>query len=323
MPRHLRTTLPLVGLVGNSGAWLIPAWALTGAEPTAQQAAFFEAKIRPVLEANCFQCHSHKGGKNKGHLMVDSLGIFLKGGDSGSALVPGDPDKSLVVKAIGYTDDELRMPPKGKLPNDEIARLRDWIKMGAPWPGSSSEKSVRSVGKITPEDRQWWAFQPLKSHTLPKVSDPAWCKNPVDCFIRARLDAEGIEPSSPADRTALIRRVTFDLIGLPPSPEDVAAFVADPAPDAYERLIDRLLASPRYGERWARHWLDLVRYGESDGFRLDEYRPYAWRYRDYVVASFNNDKPYDHFVREQLAGDEIAPDDPDALIATGFLRHTI
>ena len=304
-----------------TGYW--PCGVVRGAEPTAGQAEFFEKKIRPLLENNCFQCHSHKSGKSKGHLVVDTLGALLKGGESGPALVPGQPEKSLLIKAITYEDDELRMPPKGKMSDENIALLREWVKMGAPWPGSSSEKIVRAPGKITDEDRQWWAFQPVRVAPLPQVSDATWKKNPVDRFIRQRLDKEGLKPSPPAPRATLIRRVTFDLTGLPPTPEEVAAFVADESADAYEKLVDRLLASPRYGERWGRHWLDLARYAESDGFRIDDYRPFAWRYRDYVIKSFNSDKPYDQFVREQIAGDEIAPDDPDALVATGFLRHTI
>jgi len=307
----------MFGLV-FTGAGMVAA-----SEPNPQQAVFFEKQIRPLLETNCFQCHSHKSAKTKGHLAVDSLGALLKGGDSGPALVPGQPEKSLLIKAIHYENEDLRMPPKGKLPNGQIALLTDWIKMGAPWPGSKAEKTVRTPGKIIDADRQWWAFQPVRIQQVPKVADPQWGRHPVDCFIREKLDAEGLQPSPCADRATLIRRVTFDLIGLPPTPEETAAFLADSSADAYEKLVDRLLASPRYGERWARHWLDLVRYAESDGFRLDEYRPYAFRYRDYVVQSFNNDKPYDQFVREQLAGDEIAPDDPNVLVATGFLRHTI
>jgi hypothetical protein len=296
--------------------------ARAGSEPTPRQEEFFEKKVRPLLEANCFACHSHKSGKSKGHLVLDSRGALLQGGESGPAVVPGRPDASLVMKAVGYQDEDLRMPPKGKLAADQIAILKEWIQMGAPWPGASA-KVTRAPGKITDTDRQWWSFQPLARPALPKVSDAAWSNNPVDRFIRQRLDREGLQPSPPADRVALIRRLTFDLVGLPPTPEEVEAFVADTAPDAYEKLVDRLLGSPRYGERWARHWLDLVRYAESDGFRQDAYRPDAWRYRDYVIRAFNSDKPYDRFVREQLAGDEVAPDDPEVLVATGFLRHTI
>jgi hypothetical protein len=325
MPRRAVSCCLRLGLFGilTLGLWLFHADTGFGSEPTAEQAEFFNKKIRPLLETNCFTCHGHKSGKSKGHLVVDSLGALLKGGDSGPAIAPGRPEDSLLLKAVGYRDEDLRMPPKGKLADDQVAMLRDWVKMGAPWPGSSEEKATRTPGKITAADRQWWAFKPLRVPALPRPSDPAWQHNPIDCFIRQRLDAEGLQPAPPADRAALIRRVTFDLIGLPPTPEEVAAFVSDASPDAYETLVERLLANPRYGERWARHWLDLVRYAESDGFRHDAYRPNAWRYRDYVIRAFNSDKPYDRFVREQLAGDEIAPDDPEALVATGFLRHTI
>jgi cytochrome c553 len=325
MPRRAVSSSLRLGLFSilTFGLCLFDAGAGFGSEPTPEQAELFSKKIRPLLENNCFACHSHKSGKSKGHLVVDSLGALVKGGDSGPAIVPGQPEASLLIKAVGYREEDLRMPPKGKLSDDQIAMLHDWVKMGAPWPGSSEEKVARTPGKITAADREWWAFKPVHMPPVPRPGDPAWQQNPVDCFIRQRLDAEGLQPAPPADRATLIRRVTFDLIGLPPTPEEVAPFVSDPSPDAYEVLVERLLASPRYGERWARHWLDLVRYAESDGFRHDAYRPNAWRYRDYVIRAFNNDKPYDRFVREQLAGDEIAPDDPEALVATGFLRHTI
>ncbi len=323
MPRRARLyCLGTLGIALLTVSWLTFR-ASQASEPPGHEAELFEKKIRPLLETNCFACHSHKSGKSKGHLVVDSLGALLKGGDSGPAVVPGQPDKSLLLKAIGYQDEDLQMPPKGKLDKEQVALVREWIKMGAPWPGSADEKAVRSVGKISDADRKWWAFQPLKAFPPPNVSDPAWAKNPIDQFIYARLTAEGLKSAPPADRATLIRRLTFDLIGLPPTPEEVDAFLSDNSTDAYEKLVDRLLASPRYGERWARHWLDLARYAESDGFRQDEYRPNAWRYRDYVIQAFNSDKPYDRFVREQLAGDEIAPDEPSALIATGFLRHTI
>jgi hypothetical protein len=226
---------------------LVPARAGFGSEPTPGQAELFQKKIRPLLEANCFACHSHKSGKSKGHLMVDSLASLLKGGDSGPALAPGRPDESLLLKAVGYQDEELRMPPKGKLAEDQIALLRDWVKIGAPWPGSSDEKTARTSGKITAADRQWWAFQPLRIPSLPGTSDPAWQHNPVDRFIRQRLDAEGLQPSPPADQSTLIRRVTFDLVGLPPTPEEVAAFAGDGSPDAYEKLVDLGAALARPG----------------------------------------------------------------------------
>jgi hypothetical protein len=294
----------------------------SAAEPPREQVEFFEKKVRPVLAEHCFSCHSQQAGKKKGNLTVDSLAGLLKGGDSGPALVPGAPDKSLFIKAVRQTDPDLRMPPKSKLSDGQIASLADWVKRGAPWPGSSTA-TVRPPGKITDEDRRWWAFQPLRRAPIPNVSDAGGSSNPIDRFIGQRLHAEGLKPAPPADRRTLVRRVAFDLTGLPPTPEELDAVLADRSEDWYEKLIDRLLASPHYGERWARHWLDLVRYAESDGFRIDDYRPDAWRYRDYVIRSFNADKPYDRFVREQLAGDELWPDDPDALTATGFLRHWI
>ncbi len=292
-------------------------------EPTPERAEFFRAKVRPVLEAACFKCHSHQANKSKGNLVVDSLASLLKGGESGPALVPGEPEKSLLIKAIRHDDDTLRMPPTGKLSAEQTAILVEWVKIGAPWPGASKQIAKHVPGQITDEDRKWWAFQPLKPIAPPVLDDPAWGKNPIDRFIMSRLRAEGLTPAPPADRLALVRRLSFDAIGLPPTPAEIDAFVADTSADAYEKLVDRLLASPRYGEKWARHWLDLVRYAESDGYRLDEYRPTAWRYRDYVIRSFNADKPYDRFLQEQLAGDELFPDDPEALAATAFLRHWI
>ena len=297
----------------------------SSAKPTAEQAIFFEQKIQPILAEHCFKCHSHAADKIKGGLVLDSLAGALKGGDTGPALVPGKPEASLLVKAIRYSDPDLQMPPKGKkLADEQIAALTKWVKQGAPWPGQDATAAAKPRGKITNEDRQWWAFQPVRESKVPNPADGGWARNPIDKFIFARLKAEGLKPSPPAGREALIRRVYFDLTGLPPSPKEVDEFVADQAPDAYEQLIDRLLLSPRYGERWARHWLDLVRYAESDGYKSDDYRPQVWRYRDYVIQSFNDDKPYNRFVQEQLAGDELWPDDPVAAkVATTFLRHWI
>jgi mono/diheme cytochrome c family protein len=286
--------------------------------PAADANAHFRDRVRPVLEANCFACHSHAAKKAKGGLVLDSRDAVLKGGDSGPAVVPGKPGESLLLKTVRH-DGDVHMPPSGKLAAEDVATLDEWVKQGAVWPGGDTPATAkaRPRGVITDEDRRWWAFQPLKPVNPPVVGD---VPHPIDRFVRARLAAEGLSPSPQADRRALVRRVTFDLTGLPPTPEEVEAFVADNATDAYEKLVDRLLASPRYGERMARLWMDLVRYAESDGFRADDYRPNAWRYRDYLVRSFNQDKPYDRFVAEQLAGDEVAPDDPDALTATGFLR---
>ena len=280
--------------------------------------AFFREKVQPILTAHCFKCHSH-GEKMKANLLVDSRDALLTGGDTGPAIVPGDPAKSLLIEAVGYKNPDLQMPPKGeKLTDAQVATLTQWVKLGAPWPEEPGQKmKSRPRGKITDADRQWWSFQPVAKVT-PPPADP-WCANEIDRFIFASLSAAKLKPAPAANRIALVRRVYFDLTGLPPTPDEAAAFVADNSPDAYAKLVDKLLANPRYGEHWARHWLDLVRYAESDGYRADDYRPNAWRYRDYVIASFNGDKPYDRFVQEQLAGDELWPDSPEARIATGYL----
>ncbi|MBI1347336.1 DUF1549 domain-containing protein [bacterium] len=283
-------------------------------------AQFFEREVRPLLAEHCFQCHGEQ--KQSGGLRLDFHANLMQGGESGPSIVPGKPAESLLIEAIRY--ESYEMPPAGKLPEKEIAILTKWVEMGAPWPGDNRVAGhVHRPGVITDEDRQWWAIQPVKRPELPEVPTNALLHNDIDRFIVAKLQEQGLSPAPQADRTSLIRRVTFDLIGLPPTPAEVEEFVNDPSPDAYERLVDRLLQRPEYGERWARHWLDLVRYADSDGYRLDSYRPNIWRYRDYVINAFNNDKPYDRFVQEQLAGDELFPDDPEALTATGYLRHWI
>jgi len=286
--------------------------------PSPEQIRFFEREVRPVLATHCYKCHG--ADKQKGGLRLDSIAAAVAGGESGAAVVPGKPEESLLVDAINHGSFE--MPPTGKLKDAEIDALTAWVKMGAPWPGGD-EPPPAAVDRsaVTDEDRAFWSFQPVADPPVPNVEHGGWARNPIDHFIFDRLRAEELGPAPEADRVALIRRITFDLTGLPPTPEEVAAFAADPDPLAYEKLVDRLLESPRYGERWARHWLDLVRYADSDGYRQDAYRPNAWRYRDYVIQSFNDDKPYDRFVLEQLAGDEIAPHDPDVVVATGFLRH--
>lgn len=306
----------------------------THAAPSAEALKFFEAKVRPILVQSCQECHAEK--KHKGDLRLDNLPYILHGGSSGPAIVPHKPDASLLIKAVSYADPDMQMPPDDKLPEDQIAILKQWIAIGAPWPEAevAAAKHSRRPGEITAEDRAWWAFQPVKSPPVPKVQPPPQpsgspppasisLPNPIDAFVLAKLQENKLTPSPEADRIELIRRLTFDLHGLPPSPEEVTAFVLDQSPNAYERLVDKLLASPRYGERWAQHWLDLVRYAESDGYRLDSYRPNVWPYRDYIINSLNNDKPYNQFVREQIAGDELAPNDPKTAVATAFLRHTI
>lgn len=283
----------------------------------AEDRELFVKQVRPLLEAHCLKCHSHAAGKSRGELMLDSLAAVKKGGATGPAVVPGQPGKSLLVQAIRYQHEKMKMPPGGKLTDEQIAVLTRWVERGAPWPGGETIATVRPRGQITAADRKFWAFQPLNVTPPPANRETA---HPIDRFLLRPLHAAGLKFAPVAERAALLRRVTFDMHGLPPSPEEIDAFVKDAAPNAWEKVVDRLLASPRYGERWARHWLDLVRYAESDGFRLDEYRPNAWRYRDYVIAAFNKDKPFDRFLREQLAGDELAPDDPEALLATSFLR---
>ena len=285
---------------------------------------FFENSVRPLLTERCIQCHGPN--KQKGGMRLDSIQGLLDGGDNGPAIVPGKPDESHLIEAVNYASWE--MPPDGKLADDEIVALTRWVEMGAPWPGAKVVSSASgSHGKqITDADRAHWAYRPLTKPAVPEVkSQKAGIRtqNAIDAFILDRLNREGLLPAPQADRATLIRRSTFDLIGLPPTLEEIEAFVNDSSPHAFDRMLDRLLSSPHYGERWGRHWLDLVRFAESDGYRQDAFRENAWRYRDYVIRAFNNDKSYDEFVREQLAGDELDPQNPDALIATGFLRNGI
>ena len=288
----------------------------SGVPPPPEQERFFEMKVRPVLAEKCFRCHGPE--EQESGLRLDSRAGALKGGDSGAAVVPHKAEESLLIEAIKY--ESFEMPPSGKLPDDQIAAIEAWVRMGAPWPTGAA---VVPTNKITEEDRAHWAFQPVGAPTVPEVNDEGWCRTEIDHFILRRLEQEGIPPAPEADPVALVRRVYFNLIGLPPTPEEMDAYRGDDAPDKYERLIDHLLDDPRYGEKWARHWLDLVRFAESDGWRQDAFRPEAYRYRDYVIRSFNEGKPYDRFVMEQIAGDEVDPGNPDALAATSFLRHGI
>ncbi|HEY3901000.1 MAG TPA: DUF1549 domain-containing protein [Chthoniobacter sp.] len=281
---------------------------------------FFESEVRPILSHRCFECHSDK--KQKGGLRVDHIGYLKTGGDTGPALVPGKPEESPMIEAVHYQNKDFQMPPKQKLSDAEIAVLEKWIKIGAPWPEDAASKITVTEGGFSDEQRKFWCFQPLAKVSPPKTDSP-WVRNDIDRFIAQKQAELHLDPAPEADRRELVRRVYFDLHGLPPTPEQTEAFVNDPAPDAYEKLVDSLLASPHYGERWAQHWLDLVRYAESDGYNADEYRPTVWPYRDWVIKSLNDDMPYDQFVREQLAGDEIAPNDPNVLIATEYLRNPI
>ena len=301
-----------------SAGWLI--WVLFVAFGLAVRAsepgiALFENRIRPLLVEHCEECHGEK--KQKGGLRLDSREGWMRGGESGPAIVPGDVAGSPLVKALRHEDPEFRMPPERGLSAEQIAEVERWIAGGAQDPRTG----VKATGMSVEEGRRHWAFQPLGPTGGPSVRETAWVKGDIDRFILARLEAEGLSPSSEASREIWIRRVTFDLIGLPPTPEETAAFVGDASVDAWERVVDRLLASPRYGERWARHWLDLARYADTCGFHNDLDRPYAWRYRDYVIRSFNEDKPYGKFVAEQLAGDEVPWADEETLVATGFCRN--
>ncbi|HUS34094.1 MAG TPA: PSD1 and planctomycete cytochrome C domain-containing protein, partial [Verrucomicrobiae bacterium] len=283
---------------------------------------FFESKIRPILVDNCYECHSLQTRKSKGGLTLDTREGLLKGGDTGPAIVAGDPEKSLLIKAVRYTDEELKMPPKNKKLSDEkISYLVEWIKMGAPDP-RAPVAAVSSWDGIYKKASQHWAFQAVKKPELPMVKNGRWAQTPVDAFILAKLEAKKMRPSAKADKRTLIRRASFGLTGLPPTPEEVRAFEADDSPEAWEHVIDRYLASPRYGERWARHWLDVSRYADTKGYVFQEERryPYAYTYRDYVIRAFNADVPYDRFIIEQLAADFLElGDDKRPLAAMGFL----
>lgn len=321
---HLRHSMPSLcvatcvaivigGIIGRSAAAEAP-------PVSAEQAKFFESKVRPLLVENCFKCHSEES--QKGNLRLDARGEMLLGGESGPAIVPGEPENSLLMEAVRH--ESYEMPPSKKLRDDEIAILEKWIQDGAPWPGDDGKFAKRVIGKeFTDEDRAWWSYQPVRQPEVPRIADHEWGRNEIDAFILEQQLKNQLTPAPEATRETLIRRLYFDLLGIPPTPEEVQQFVQNDDPYAYEHLVDELLERPEYGERWARHWLDLVRYADSDGYRADGYRPNAWRYRDYVIQSFNDDKPYDRFVQEQLAGDELFPGDPQALIATGYLRHGI
>ncbi len=275
---------------------------------------FFEKKIRPVLADSCYQCHSAKAKKPAGGLLLDSRDAMLKGGASGQpAIVPGDVEKSLLIKAIRYSDAKLQMPMGGKLSAQIIKDFEAWVKVGAPDP----RKADAAPAYISPYDfneaKKFWSFQPVKDSPLPTVRNKAWIKNPIDNFILTKLEEKKLTPVADADKLTLIRRATFDLTGLPPTPEEIDGFVNDKAPNAFEKVIDRLLAAPAYGEKWGRHWLDLVRYADTAGDNSDYPVPAAYRYRNYVIQAFNKDKPYDQFIREQIAGDILAKYQPPSV----------
>ncbi len=303
-----------------------------GEDKTQGSVEYFEKSVRPILAARCLGCHGPE--KHKGGLRLDSRQAIMTGGTSGPAVVPGNPSESALVDAINYGE-AYQMPPKSKLPASEIAALTDWVKRGAPWgfepSGAIAGKPVAAGDRLSAEEfrerARFWSFQPLKRSAVPRVGmgRPGWVRNPIDAFLLAAMEERKLEPAPEADRRILIRRLSFDLLGLPPRPEQVAAFLADRGPDAYDRLAERLLASPHFGERQGRHWLDLVRYAETSGHEFDYDIPGAWGYRDYVVRAFNADVPFDRFTTEHLAGDLLAEPrrrfgtgSNESILATGF-----
>lgn len=288
--------------------------------PPQDQFNFFESRIRPVLAEHCYGCHSQRAKKLKGDLLLDSAEGIRRGGEDGPILVPGDLKRSPLIKAIRYEDPVHAMPPKakgGKLPDQVIADFEQWVSMGAPDPrGGTLPPAPETLGKL-------WSLEPPLRTEPPHPSDRAWPRTDIDRFLLTAMEASGLRPVDDADRPTLIRRAAFDLIGLPPTPEEIDAFVQDKSPAAFEHLVDRYLVSPRFGERWGRHWLDVARYAESSGRNVNFLYAQAWRYRDYVINAFNQDKPYDQFLKEQLAGDLLpfkdARDQAEKIIATGFL----
>jgi hypothetical protein len=279
---------------------------------------FFEKHVRPVFVEHCHQCHSAEAEKLKGGLLLDTKDGLLKGGDTGPAIVPGEPDKSLLIKAIRYTDENLQMPPKGKkLTPEQVAHLEAWVKMGAPDPRVAKPKIAD-----TKKAGEHWAFKPIKMPPVPRVKNARWTQSPIDHFIVEKLEARGIAPNPPADKRTLLRRATYGLTGLPPTPQELDDFVKDKSSEAFARVVDRLLNSPQYGERWGRYWLDIARYADTKGYVFEEERryPYSFTYRDYVIRAFNEDLPFDQFIIHQIAADLLPlGDDKRSLAALGFL----
>ena len=318
MPKSATIIILVIGLFG-----ILPA--TTSAAP--EDNHFFESKVRPLLLERCAKCHGEN--KQQGGLRLDSKALAFQGGDSGPPIVPKDPEASMLVVAVEYRG--LQMPPDARLPASETAILREWVERGAPWPGDEGALPPRKTALVVSEqDREHWSFRPRKKVDPPRIASHlpaeaasvrnARSHNPIDDFVRDRLASEGLSPAAEADRRTLIRRLTLDLTGLPPTMDEVERFVNDTSPIAYESLVETLLARPQYGERWARYWLDVVRFSQTNGYERDDEKPFAWRYRDYVIQSANQDKPFDRFVLEQLAGDELYPESGDAISGTGFYR---
>jgi mono/diheme cytochrome c family protein len=327
-PWALRCGLLLAGLVG-----VLPGPALAGqpaaklppdhAERMAKGQELFRKQVRRILTERCLKCHG--GEKTRADLNLATRDGLLKGGDNGPAIVPYRAKQSRLYKLITHQQDPHMPAKEAKLPDAQIAQIAAWIDLGAPYDRPLVEQVARGKKPmvVTEKDRAFWSFRPLQSAALPGVANESWCKTPIDRFILARLEARGLAPNPAVDRRTLIRRAYFDLIGLPPPPEEVEKFVRDPAPDAYGRLIDRLLQDPHHGEKWGRHWLDIARFAESSGYEHDYDRPFAYHYRDFVIKALNQDLPYNTFVKWQIAGDEFEPDNPLAVMATGFLASGV
>ena len=331
-PRASNLRLSLLALMALASALATAASRAAGEPDQRALEEYFEAKVRPVIANRCLDCHGSE--KSKGGLRLDSREGMLKGAESGPVVLPGKPDESSLIAAIRY-DGDVQMPPKGKLKDEEIAVLTEWVKRGAFWPTPRAGASTGAASasgpttgdassfKLTEAQRSFWSFLPVKHSPPPAVKGLAWSSSPIDQFILAKLEENNLAPAPMADKPTLIRRAYFDLIGLPPSPGEVAEFLHDDSPVAFERIVDRLLASPHYGERWGRYWLDVARYGEDQAHSFQpRLYPHGYRYRDWVVRSLNRDIPYDRFILEQIAGDQI--EGPEAVLdrprGPGLLR---
>ncbi len=292
----------------------------------ADQTEFFEKKVRPLLIANCAKCHNPNA--KVAELDLTTAEGFARGGESGPLINKEHPEESRLLKVIGY-DDKLKMPPSGKMKDADLAVIAEWVKAGAHWPNAKAivaetKTAPKSTREFTDEEKKFWAYQPLANPAVPKVKNSAWVKSPIDAFILAKLEEKNLQPAPPADKLTLLRRATYDLTGLPPTETEIKDFLADTSPTAFEKVVERLLASPRYGEKWGRHWLDVARYADSTGNDEDHRYPFAWKYRDYVIEAFNDDLPFNQFIREQIAGDLLPSQDGNevnrrGIIATGFL----
>src|SRR5438093_9115259 len=325
---HVKTTVDqrFLSLVAAIALPAVVSSRAAAPEPDHAGVEFFEKKIRPIFVEHCYKCHSKDAEKVKGGLLLDTRDGLLKGGDTGAAMVPGDPEKSLLIKAVRYTDEDLAMPPRkngGRLSDEQIADLEAWVKMGAPDPRASAAVVAEGPPLSDPDKvRNHWAVKPIRHLGPPGVKNTRWVQNPIDAFVLAKLEEKGMTPSRQADKRTLIRRAAYDLTGLPPAAQEVEDFLADRSPEAFAKVVDRLLGSPRYGERWGRHWLDVARYADTKGYVFEEERryAYAYTYRDYVIRAFNEDLPFNRFIIEQLAADQLdLGDDKRPLAALGFL----